>query len=105
MIRINTVRRYGSTVTLELMGHMGKTELLILRDCLQSHGGDGVREVHIIARELRSLDPTLRRDALSLRQLGLRVGFEQLSPSVQNTLRGWGRGLVKRCVNEIRRPS
>ena len=90
MIRINTLNRCGRTLTLELMGYINKTEFDILYDCLQSHVEEGVTEVCIVANEVRSLNPLLRRDATRLGQLGLTLRFQQLPSSIQRSLESWG---------------
>ena len=90
MIRINTLNRCGKTLTIELMGYINKTEFDILYDCLQSHVEEGVKEVCIVANEMRSLNPLLERDALRLGQLGLTLRFQQLAPSIQRSLEIWG---------------
>ena len=90
MIRINTLNRSGRTLTLELMGYINKTEFDILYDCLQSHVEEGVKEVCIVAKEVRSLNPLLRRDAIRLGQLGPTLRFQQLAPAIQSTLERWG---------------
>ena len=90
MIRINTLNRSGRTVTIELMGYINKTEFDILYECLQSHVEEGVEEVCIVAKEVRSLNPLLKRDATRLGQLGPTLHFQQLTPSIQSTLKRWG---------------
>ena len=90
MIRINTLNRCGRTLTLELMGYVNKTEFDILYDCLQSHVEEGVKEVYIVANEVRSLNPLLGRYATRLGQLGLTLRFQQLAPSIQRSLEIWG---------------
>ena len=90
MIRINTLNRCGKILTLELMGYINKTEFDILYDCLQSHAEEGVREVCIVANEVRSFNPLLGRDATRLGQLGLTLRFQQLAPAIQSTLESWG---------------
>ena len=90
MIRINTLNRCGETLTLELMGYINKTEFDILHECLQSHVEEGVKEVCIVANEVRSLNPLLGRDALRLGQLGLTLRFQQLPSSIQMALESWG---------------
>ena len=90
MIRINTLNRSGRTVTIELMGYINKTEFDILYECLQSHVEEGVKEVCIVAKEVRSLNPLLGRDAIRLGQLGPTLRFQQLTPSIQSTLERWG---------------
>ena len=92
MIRINTLNRSGRTLTLELMGYINKTEFDILYDYLQSHVEEGVTEVCIVANEVRSLNPLLGREATRLRQLGPTLRFQQLTPSIQSTLKSWGLG-------------
>ena len=90
MVRINTLNRCGRTVTLELMGYINKTEFDILYDCLQSHVEEGVKEVCIVANEVRSISPLLERDAIRLGQLGLTLRFQQLPSSIQRSLEIWG---------------
>ena len=90
MVRINTLNRCGRTLTIELMGYINKTEFDILHECLQSHVEEGVKEVCIVANEVRSLNPLLGRDATRLGQLGLTLRFQQLAPSIQSTLKSWG---------------
>ena len=90
MVRINTLNRCGRTLTIELMGYINKTEFDILYECLQSHVEEGVTEVCIVANEVRSLNPLLRRDATRLGQLGPTLRFQQLAPSIQSTLKSWG---------------
>ena len=90
MVRINTLNRCGRTVTLELMGYINKTEFDILYDCLQSHVEEGVKEVYIVANEVRSISPLLERDAIRLGQLGLTLRFQQLPSSIQRSLEIWG---------------
>ena len=65
MIRINTLDRYGKTLTLELMGYINKTEFDILYDCLQAQIEEGIK-------------------------LGLTLRFQQLDPAIQSTLKSWG---------------
>ena len=90
MIRINTLNRCGGTLTIELMGYINKTEFDILSDYLQSQVEEGVKEVCIVANEVRSLTPLLGRDATRLGQLGPTLRFQQLAPSIQSTLKSWG---------------
>ena len=90
MVRINTLNRCGRTVTLELMGYINKTEFDILYDCLQSHVAEGIKEVCIVANEVRSISPLLERDAIRLGQLGLTLRFQQLPSSIQRSLEVWG---------------
>ena len=90
MIRINTLNRCGKTLTLELMGYINKTEFDILYECLQSQVEEGVTEVFIVANEVRSLNPLLGQDATRLGQLGPTLRFQQLTPSIQSTLKSWG---------------
>ena len=90
MVRINTLNRCGRTLTIELMGYINRTEFDILYECLQSHVEEGVREVCIVANEVRSLNPLLGREATRLGQLGLTLRFQQLAPSIQSTLKSWG---------------
>ena len=90
MIRINTLNRCGKTLTLELMGYINKTEFDILHECLQSHVEEGVKEVCIVANEVRSLNPLLGQDALRLGQLGLTLRFQKLPSSIQRSLEIWG---------------
>ena len=90
MVRINTLNRCGRILTIELMGYINKTEFDILYECLQSHVDEGVREVCIVANEVRSLNPLLGREATRLGQLGLTLRFQQLVPSIQSTLKSWG---------------
>ena len=89
MIRINTLNRCGGTLTIELMGYINKTEFDILYDFLQSQVEEGVTEVCIVANEVRSLNPLLGRDATRLGQLGPTLRFQQLTPSIQSTLKSW----------------
>ena len=90
MIRINTLNRCGKTLTLELMGYINKTEFDILYECLHSHVEERVTEVYIVANEVRSLNPLLEQDMTRLGQLGLTLRFQQLTPSIQSTLKSWG---------------
>ena len=90
MIRINTLHRCGETLTIELMGYINKTEFDILYDFLTSHVEERIKEVYIVANEVRSLNPLLERDAIHLEQLDLTLRFQYLSPSIQSTLEGWG---------------
>ena len=90
MVRINTLNRCGRTLTIELMGYINKTEFDILYDCMESYVEEGVREVCIVANEVRSISPLLGRDATRLGQLGLTLRFQQLAPSIQSTLKSWG---------------
>ena len=90
MIRINTLNRCGGTLTIELMGYINKTEFDILSDYLQSQVEEGVKEVCIVANQVRSLTPLLGRDAIRLGQLGPTLHFQQLAPSIQSTLKSWG---------------
>ena len=90
MIRINTLNRSGQTLIIELMGYVNKTEFDILYDCLQSHVEEGVKEVCIVANEVRSISPLLERDAIRLGQLGLTLRFQQLPSSIQRSLEIWG---------------
>ena len=90
MIRINTLNRRGQTLTIALMGYINKTEFDILYDCMESYVEEGVREVCIVANEVRSISPLLERDAIRLGQLGLTLRFQQLAPAIQRTLESWG---------------
>ena len=98
MIRINTLNRCGATLTIELMGYIHKTEFDILYDFLQEQVEEDVEEVCIVANEVRSLNPLMKRDAsralgcLSTRldQLGLTLHFQQLTSSIRGTLAYWG---------------
>ena len=90
MVRINTLNHCGRTLTIELMGYINKTEFDILYECLQSHVEEGVTEVCIVADEVRSLNPLLGREATRLGQLVPTLRFQQLAPSIQNTLKSWG---------------
>ena len=90
MVRINILNRCGETLTIEFMGYIHKTEFDILYDFLQSQVEEGVREVCIVADEVRTLNPLLDRDAIRLGQLGLRLRFQQLTPAVRSTLESWG---------------
>ena len=90
MIRINTLNRCGETLTIELMGYINKSEFDILYEYLESHVGEGVTEVCIVANEVRSLNPLLEREATRLGQLGPTLRFQQLAPSIQTTLGSWG---------------
>ena len=83
MIRINTLNRCGETLTIELMGYINRTEFAILYDFLQSQVEEEVREVCIVANEVRSLNPFLEREATRLGQLGLTLRFQQLSFSIR----------------------
>ena len=90
MIRINTLNRCGATLTIELMGYINKTEFDILYDFLQAQVEEDVGEVCIVANEVRSLNPLLKRDATRLDQLGLTLHFQQLASSIRGTLAYWG---------------
>ena len=90
MIRINTLDRCGKTLTIELMGYINKTEFDLLYDFLQSQVEEGVTEVCIVANEVRSLNPLPQQDAIRLRQLGLRLRFQQLSSFMRRSLEIWG---------------
>ena len=90
MIRINTLNRCGATLTIELMGYIHKTEFDILYDFLQAQVEEDVEEVCIVANEVRSLNPLLKRDATRLEQLGLTLHFQQLTSSIRGTLAYWG---------------
>ena len=90
MVRINTLNRCGRTLTIELMGYINKTEFDILHDCMESYVEAGVREVCIVANEVRSINPLLERDVIGLGQLGLTLRFQQLAPSIQRSLESWG---------------
>ena len=90
VIRINTLNRCGGMLTIELMGYVNKTEFDILYDFLKSQVEEGVTEVCIVANEVRSLNPLLGREATRLGQLGLTLRFQQLTPSIQSTLKSWG---------------
>ena len=89
MIRINTLNRCGETLTIELMGYINRTEFAILYDFLQSQVEEEVREVCIVANEVRSLNPFLEREAIRLGQLGLTLRFQQLSFSIRMVLESW----------------
>ena len=89
MIRINTLNRCGETLTIELMGHIDRTEFAILHDFLQSQVEEGVTEVLIVANDVRSLNPLLGREAVRLAQLGLTLRFRQLTASIKYTLEYW----------------
>ena len=89
MIRIDILNRCGTTLTIELMGYINKTEFDILYDFLQSQAEEGVTEVYIVANEVRSLSPLLERDVSRLDQLGLWLRFQQLTASIKYTLEGW----------------
>ena len=90
MVRINILNRCGRTLTIELMGYINRTEFDILYDFLKSQVAEGVREVCIVANEVRSLNPLLGRDAIRLGQLGLTLRFQQLAPAIRSTLESWG---------------
>ena len=90
MIRINTLNRCGETLSIELMGYINRTEFDILYDFLQSQVEEEVREVCIVANEVRSLNPFLEREATRLGQLGLTLRFQQLAPAIRSTLECWG---------------
>ena len=90
MIRINTLDRCGATLTIELMGYIHKTEFDILHDFLQSQVEEEVREVCVVANEVRSLSPSLERDAIRLGQLGLTLRFQQLPSFMRRSLEIWG---------------
>ena len=90
MIRINTLNRCGDTVTIELMGYISGVEFDVLYECMESFAEDGIREVCIVANEVRSLNPFLKRDAIRLGQLGLTLRFQQLAPTIRSTLESWG---------------
>lgn len=89
MIRINTLHRCGDTVTLELMGYINRTEFDILYECIESYAREGVKEVLIVANEVRSLNLLLKRDALRLEQLGLTLRFQQLPSFVRLVFEEW----------------
>lgn len=90
MIRINTLDRCGETLTIEMMGYINRREFAILHDCLQEYAEEGITEVHIVANEVRSLNPLLGREATRLAQLGLRLRFQQLTLPIRYTLEYWG---------------
>ena len=90
MIRINTLDRCGETLTIELMGHIHKTELGILHDCLKGYVEEGITEVCIVASEVRSLNPLLKQDVIRLGQLGLTLRFQQLPFFLRRSLEIWG---------------
>ena len=58
--------------------------------CLKGYAEEGITEVCIVAKEVRSLNPLLGRDATRLGQLGPTLRFQQLAPSIQSTLESWG---------------
>lgn len=90
MIRINTLSRCGSTLTIELMGYINRPEFEILSDCLKGYVKEGITEVCIVANEVRSLNPFLEQEAIRLGQLGLRLRFLRLTFSVKALLESWG---------------
>lgn len=90
MIRINTLNRCGNTLTIECMGYINKDEIDIMYDFLQSQAEEGITEVCIVANEMRSMNQFLKKDALRLGQLGLRLRFQQLPFLVREQLDIWG---------------
>lgn len=90
MIRINTLNRCGTTLTIELMGYINKKEFEILRDCLKEYAEDGITEVCIVANEVRSFNVILERDLIALKQLGLKLRFQQASVLLRHSLDIWG---------------
>ena len=57
---------------------------------MESYVEEGVREICIVANEVRSISPLLERDVIGLGQLGLTLRFQQLAPSIQRSLESWG---------------
>ena len=90
MIRIDTLNRYDTTLTIELVGYIHKEEFAILYDFLQSQAEEGITEVCIVANDVRALNPLLGRAAVRLAQLGLTLRFQQLPLTIKYTLEYWG---------------
>ena len=90
MIRINTLNRCGTTLTIELMGYIYKREFEILRDCLKEYAEEGITEVCIVANEVRYINILLERHIINLRQLGLTLRFQQLPVFLRQALEIWG---------------
>ena len=90
MIRINTLERCGTTLTIELMGYIYKREFDILRDCLKEYAEEGITEVCIVANEVRYINILPERDIINLRQLGLTLRFQQLPVFLRQALEIWG---------------
>ncbi len=90
MIRINTLEHCGETLTIEIMGSIDRPEFDILYDFLQSQVEEGVAEVCIVAKEVRSINPFLDQETTSLGQLGLKLRFQQLPFALKHTLEYWG---------------
>ncbi|MXY82470.1 MAG: hypothetical protein F4Y91_10485 [Gemmatimonadetes bacterium] len=90
MIRIDTLKRCGTTLTIELVGYIHREEFAILYDFLKSQAEEGITEVCIVANDVRALNPLLGREATRLAQLGLRLRFQQLPRHLKYTLEYWG---------------
>ena len=90
MIRINTLERCGTTLTIELMGYIYKREFEILRDCLKEYAEEGITEVCIVANEVRYVNILLERNIINLRQLGLTLRFQQSPVFLRQALEIWG---------------
>ena len=89
--RIVFTRRSASRIVQVIQDcYINKTEFDILHDCIESYVEEGVREVCIVANEVRSISPLLERDVIGLGQLGLTLRFQQLAPSIQRSLENWG---------------
>lgn len=92
MIRIDTLERCGTTLTIELSGYINRREFEILRDCLKEYAEEGITEVCIVAKEVRSFNTTLERDLIALKKLGLKLRFQQTSVFLRHALDIWGLG-------------
>ena len=92
MIRIDTLNRCGTTLTIELMGYINRREFEILRDCLKEYAEEGITEVCIVANEVRHFNVTLERDLIALKQLGLKLRFQRVSVLLRRSLDIWGLG-------------
>ena len=90
MIRIDTLNRCGTTLTIEMVGYIYREEFAILYDFLQSQAEEGITEVCIVANDVRALNPLLGREATRLAQLGLTLRFQQLPLFIKHTLECWG---------------
>ena len=90
MIRIDTLNRCGTTLTIELVGYIYREEFDILHDFLKSQAEEGITEVCIVANDVRALSPLFERDAVRLAQLGLTLRFQQLPLHLKYTLECWG---------------
>ncbi len=90
MVRIDILERRGNTAVIEFMGYISQSELNTLYNCLKPLADEGVTEVCIVANEVRNFLPPRKRDVLRLRQLGMKLRFQQLSYSIKRVFITFG---------------